>query len=182
MYYRARFYDPQLGRFISEDPIGFEGGSNWYGYVENNPVNSNDPSGLEPLPRSRTRTRPCKPVEMAECAKTCGARGVQSCQISQTFRIVRWKEGKALWTWVDGPMSCSCNDCEDEKIPVPVPVRRHLNQPTLDELRMQEESARQMERFWKKVLIGDAAVAAVLLRPPLPVLPALRWLAPAFVP
>ena len=46
MYYRARWYDPQAGRFISEDPIGFDGGMNWYAYVENNPINFNDPSGL----------------------------------------------------------------------------------------------------------------------------------------
>ncbi len=38
MYYRARWYDPQQGRFISEDPIGLEGGMNFFAYVENNPV------------------------------------------------------------------------------------------------------------------------------------------------
>jgi RHS repeat-associated protein len=47
MYYRARFYDPQIGRFISEDPIGFGGGDiNLYGYVRNNPLRFNDPLGL----------------------------------------------------------------------------------------------------------------------------------------
>ena len=46
LYYRARFYDPQIGRFISEDPIGFDGGANWYAYVSNDPVNLIDPSGL----------------------------------------------------------------------------------------------------------------------------------------
>jgi RHS repeat-associated protein len=47
MYYRARFYDPNLGRFISEDPIGFEGGdSNFYAYVGNNPTGKRDPLGL----------------------------------------------------------------------------------------------------------------------------------------
>jgi RHS repeat-associated protein len=45
-YYRARFYDPQIGRFISEDPIGFSGGINWYAYVNNNPIRFNDPFGL----------------------------------------------------------------------------------------------------------------------------------------
>lgn len=46
MYYRARWYDPQLGRFISEDPIGFAGGDvNNFGYVRNNPLNWKDPMG-----------------------------------------------------------------------------------------------------------------------------------------
>ena len=45
-YYRARYYDPKLGRFISEDPIGFQGGLNFYTYVLNNPTNFTDPSGL----------------------------------------------------------------------------------------------------------------------------------------
>jgi RHS repeat-associated protein len=44
-YYRARYYDPYLGRFISEDPIGFDGGINFYAYVDNNPLNATDPSG-----------------------------------------------------------------------------------------------------------------------------------------
>ncbi|MFH1154915.1 MAG: RHS repeat-associated core domain-containing protein [Pseudomonadota bacterium] len=46
---RARYYDPEVGRFISEDPIGFDGGDvNLYAYVLNNPVNRTDPWGLEP--------------------------------------------------------------------------------------------------------------------------------------
>ena len=50
MYYRARFYDPNLGRFISEDPIGFAGGDlNLYGYVSNSPGSFTDPSGLCPF-------------------------------------------------------------------------------------------------------------------------------------
>lgn len=44
--YRARWYDPKIGRFTSEDPIGLSGGVNQYVYVGNNPVNATDPSGL----------------------------------------------------------------------------------------------------------------------------------------
>ena len=165
-YYRARFYDPQVGRFISEDPIGFAGGMNRYSYVGNNPVDSSDPLGLRPLPRSRTGTRECNPAETAACGKICGAKGVQSCRISQTFRIVRWKDGKSLWKWVDGPMSCSCNDCEEkERKRVPVPNPRPWEIPTMEEFRLQEESAQQMHSFWKKVLYGDLAVGAVVLAP-----------------
>jgi RHS repeat-associated protein len=46
-YYRNRWYDPQAGRFISEDPIGLAGGINSYAYVGNNPVNLIDPFGLD---------------------------------------------------------------------------------------------------------------------------------------
>ncbi|MCU1269196.1 MAG: hypothetical protein JWN74_490 [Acidobacteriaceae bacterium] len=47
-YYRARYYSPQFGRFLSEDPIGFGGGINVYAYVGNSPTNSIDPFGLRP--------------------------------------------------------------------------------------------------------------------------------------
>ena len=47
-YMRARYYDPETGRFISEDPIGFAGGDvNLFAYAGNNPVNRIDPFGLE---------------------------------------------------------------------------------------------------------------------------------------
>jgi RHS repeat-associated protein len=47
-YYRARYYAPQLGRFISEDPIGLGGGTNYYAYALGNPVSLIDPQGLYP--------------------------------------------------------------------------------------------------------------------------------------
>ena len=43
IYMRARYYDPAIGRFISEDPDC--DGRNWYVYCRNNPVNAVDPSG-----------------------------------------------------------------------------------------------------------------------------------------
>jgi len=46
-YYRARYYDPTVGRFISSDPIEFMAGDvNFYRYVGGDPVNFVDPSGL----------------------------------------------------------------------------------------------------------------------------------------
>ena len=47
-HYRARYYDPATGQFISADPIGFEAGDgNLYRYVGNGPIDGTDPSGLE---------------------------------------------------------------------------------------------------------------------------------------
>jgi len=43
----VRFYDPALGRFLAEDPLGYSGGdSNLYSFAWNNPKNRSDPSGL----------------------------------------------------------------------------------------------------------------------------------------
>ena len=44
-YYRARYYGPKIGRFISEDPSGLADGVNRYAYVRGNPVRWVDPSG-----------------------------------------------------------------------------------------------------------------------------------------
>jgi RHS repeat-associated protein len=47
-YYKARVYDPSLGRFLQTDPLGFGGGDmNLYAYVGGDPVNLSDPSGLD---------------------------------------------------------------------------------------------------------------------------------------
>ena len=44
--HRARYYNPQTGRFISEDPTGFAGGINKYVYAHNDPIDRSDPFGL----------------------------------------------------------------------------------------------------------------------------------------
>lgn len=45
-YYRARYYDPSTGTWMSEDPIRFAAGPDFYDYVQNYPVGSSDPWGL----------------------------------------------------------------------------------------------------------------------------------------
>lgn len=45
--YRARYYNPQTGRFLSEDPIGLRGGINEYAYVGDDPIDWIDPFGLD---------------------------------------------------------------------------------------------------------------------------------------
>jgi RHS repeat-associated protein len=62
-YYRARYYDSAVGRFVSEDPIGFAAGdSNLTRYVGNSPTNFVDPSGLEGLIWGESGFNPLAPI------------------------------------------------------------------------------------------------------------------------
>ena len=47
IYMRARYYDPETGRFISEDPSG--NGGNWYVYADDDPIDKADSTGKAPL-------------------------------------------------------------------------------------------------------------------------------------
>ncbi|TCV77490.1 RHS repeat-associated core domain-containing protein, partial [Sulfurirhabdus autotrophica] len=69
-YYRARFYDPSIARFVSRDPIGLQGGINQYTYVGNNPINLIDPLGL-------LASEPALPGDnMIACAPICTGLGM----------------------------------------------------------------------------------------------------------
>lgn len=48
LYYRARYYDPEVGRFINKDPLKNDR-YNPYSYVNNNPINFMDSYGLDPV-------------------------------------------------------------------------------------------------------------------------------------
>jgi RHS repeat-associated protein len=62
-YYRARYYDSAVGRFISEDPIGFNAGdANLTRYVGNSPTNFIDPDGYKGVPPTPKTTPTITPV------------------------------------------------------------------------------------------------------------------------
>ena len=77
-YVRARYLDTQKSRWMTVDPIGFEGGDwNLYGYSSTNPVSQSDPNGLKSAP-CRLRTLDyCDKSRSHECgnrAENCFCR------------------------------------------------------------------------------------------------------------
>jgi RHS repeat-associated protein len=72
-YYRARYYDPATGRFVSEDPIRFDAGPNFYLYVDANPVSGTDPLGLW---GQNSEPRVPRPPRMPP-RDWCGSRGTE---------------------------------------------------------------------------------------------------------
>jgi RHS repeat-associated protein len=72
-YNYFRDYDPETGRYVESDPIGLDGGLNTFGYVEGNPVNGIDPSGLAKL--GGTIAPPCVPGFETMICSPSGAGG-----------------------------------------------------------------------------------------------------------
>lgn len=102
MYYRARYYQPSIGKFIGEDQMRFNGGFNFYTYVENKPVLFADPFGLKCCPKSISVK--CTPVFVRNakqgyvlaavgvviCAK---AQHPEDCEFLQSRKVVRYESG-----------------------------------------------------------------------------------------
>jgi len=79
LFMRARYYDALTGRFLTKDPIGFQGGDwNLYAYVLGNPLARNDPSGLESSSMSFWGAWGYMDVKEWESAVTDDGRIVQS--------------------------------------------------------------------------------------------------------
>jgi RHS repeat-associated protein len=88
-YMRNRWYDPQTGRFMSEDPLGQASGANAYAFGMGDPVNYRDPAGLEVIPG-----------DFITCSEMNG-------QDYTILYIVRYPNGRADTTRTDDEYSCA---------------------------------------------------------------------------
>ena len=95
-YFYNRYYNPANGRFINEDPIGLNGGLNMYGFVENNPVNSIDPFGLDELTDDiRVKIRMC-------CILERSGRLDQKWRGEKSFMVYEHKKKPGFYTFEYG--------------------------------------------------------------------------------
>jgi RHS repeat-associated protein len=70
-FYRARYYDPAIGRFISEDPIRTDERIGFYTYVGNNPTNFTDPLGLYETHPDVPKPLPSRLHTFMKCMDIC---------------------------------------------------------------------------------------------------------------
>ncbi len=115
-YYRARYHEPTIGRFISEDPIGLAGGVNLYAYVRNSPLKFTDPLGQAPIDL-KTVNCPLGSPEGDQCFLDCGTKGVKLCEITYRWQPTITKtigptgQGQQhILDWVKIDSRCECND------------------------------------------------------------------------
>jgi len=87
-FYRARYYDPNAGRFFTKDPIGFAAGDvNLYRYVYNNPVNKVDPLGLQAK----------KTGIWSGAGGSIGGMLLSAGIFTGIYKVTSWDTGKSCW-------------------------------------------------------------------------------------
>jgi RHS repeat-associated protein len=179
-YNRSRYFDPSVGRFLSEDPIGFAGGVNFYSYVRNDPVNWIDPWGnARSQAECEQMLKQIKAMGAAlanEIAKydpvKDGIGGWPKAGGGVTIPGGHWIEMGQLAAGIVGRSAQYYKDCGNGGNPsIPqciwdsVKKLKTLKPPvfskTAAEYELDAQSQRYMAEFWKDILVGDVILGIV---------------------
>ncbi len=115
-YYRARYYNPFMGRFLQADSVGYEADMNLYRYCMNNPLNLVDPFGREPNgPNDMCDVCPNEPNNSSQPAPPPPAsQGGEGCPDTEVE--IQGKAGFCKDTWYGGILHLFHN-CYREVVP-----------------------------------------------------------------
>jgi hypothetical protein len=105
-HYRARYYDSSTGRFLREDEVGNDVGTDLYLYTKNNPVMFNDPTGLYKLvgfsPGDAQKMRDAIDSAIKKLGNTCdGCAGPNGPKIANALQNATFVYKRSLWS-LDG--------------------------------------------------------------------------------
>jgi RHS repeat-associated protein len=104
-YYRARYYKPEIGRFLQVDPVGYVAGMNLYRYCSNNPWNLTDPYGDSPYDVNKDYRPDCEREEIAlHRAEEALAHAVNDVNTRQNWVRVGESAVDSAKFWVEGTM------------------------------------------------------------------------------
>ena len=150
-YNRFRYYDPEIGRYNSSDPIGRRGGPNLYIYAGNSPLGAIDPEGLVPKAVEIER-RDCDEGEESACRQSCEARGreFQDCFFFRTLKVIGLAtddQKTPVRDFVDGPVNCVCKPIPEDE----------------EACEADRERSRQRQRQFRNLTIGVVATAIGLV-------------------
>ncbi len=141
-FYRARYYDPQPGRFLSEDRMGFAGdGPDFYAYTNNDPENWVDPMGTSvlcpsflpwcptdpPLPPPPPSPRPPGPPQLFTYNKPAPATGRLGGEALGLANCISYRLGSGFV--VTGGSECTP---DGRHVPGGIPNSRHCTNQALD--------------------------------------------------
>ena len=188
MYYRSPWYDPQQGRFVSEDPIGIEGGLNLYAFVDDDPLNSRDALGLKmckedcaALRADILRKDTLLLYELRKYDPVEDAKGGHPSKYSKGGKTKPKGHLEEMTGYINGikqditkyVKKCIKDNDEDPKNPpiprwvdemanrkVPVPI---VNPKTMLEYQLEEEAWRRQARAWQALLEADILAASLVV-------------------
>ena len=138
-YNDRRFYDPDTGRYLTRDPIGFEGGINLYTYAAGSPSRFTDPTG---------ELIPCMVANYARCLVMCGIEGAASAALT----------GDCIDM---GNMAKDClTSCLWSMLPIPDGLANSFEQDTLVHTRVLTDQGyvKQLKRI-ADIQVGDEVLA-----------------------
>jgi RHS repeat-associated protein len=169
-----RYYDPQAGRFLTRDPISYDGGINLYAYVNNQPVNFADPLGLYPPshPFCQALRRKIENIER-DIAKRIGERHEDKLELPWRApgdetkpSLSRWGHEKIInilkanKAALEAEYAVKCSDSEPKSCNRPNP-----QEETAEERRLQEKAEYHMRWVYGSAGAGAIAIGFVVGAP-----------------